>query len=638
MRSGSTYVLIKHLKKARRLLFATRSLSEMASVKRHNETSNWLEIEVGADLRPGQMRAVDLPQSLFGANDKGEPRSILLSRLADGSYHATGRRCTHYNAPLETGVLNPDGHVRCPWHGACFNVRTGDIEDSPGLDNLKKYTLSSRVANGKVYATLDASEIVEDRLHPSPACAGAGSTSAAPVVLIIGGGASGFAAAERLRELKFNGKVIILTKEAYFPIDRPLLSKMMGATAEKVALRKEPTYFTEREIDVRTSHEVVSVETAKKHVTVKTPSGQTVEFKYDHLVLATGSTARQLTTEFSNVVVLRDIADNEQISKVLGSIVDRKPNVVCIGGGFVGLEMAAVLSKSANVTVIGRNKFPLDNILGPIVGQFYTRLHEINGVKVVMNYKGNYKFEPSANDSSIATAVILTAPDGTESKIPADLVLTGIGASPTTSAFKPAFHTNDRDGSIPVDAYLRVLDSTDVWAAGDIARYPYAFEPASPPVRIEHWTVAMNHGRRVGENIVAVENARKEGREPSLNAYATVPFFWTNQHGRGLRYVGHPVGGYDEVVVIRDGEDGKPVVVGSFAELVGDGEERDEKVKSVKFVAVYGMNGKVVAIATVGKDPLASKVDELMQRDGGRKMPSMEAVKGGIDFLNDVQL
>src|SRR5690606_34961118 len=153
-------------------------------------------------LREGQMQPFEL-----------EGKAVLLARV-DGQYYATGGKCAHYSAPLHEGVLS--GHtVMCPWHHACYDIRSGARLEPPALNDLAHYAV--RIENGEVLVTLPQDNVTAPQGKADP--------GVEQTFVIIGGGAAGSAAAEMLRRAHFAGKIILLSAVPTVPVDRPNLSK-----------------------------------------------------------------------------------------------------------------------------------------------------------------------------------------------------------------------------------------------------------------------------------------------------------------------------------------------------------------------------------------------------------------------------
>uniref|UniRef100_H2UUI7 Apoptosis inducing factor mitochondria associated 4 n=1 Tax=Takifugu rubripes TaxID=31033 RepID=H2UUI7_TAKRU len=218
------------------------------------------------DLKDGQMKEVMV----------GEKKVLLV--CSQGQYSAIGSQCSHYNAPLVKGTLVGQ-RVRCPFHGACFNVRTGDIEEYPGLDSLPTYKV--KVENGMVYVTVnkhltkrvkEMCSRIADIKH---------------TILLIGGGPAALVCAETLRQTCYEGRIIMVTRDALPPFDKPKLSKVR--TEEKHTRMSD--FYQQYGIEVWTEKEVISVNTVNK--AVKMIDGTWLN--YDQLLIATGCRARPLS-------------------------------------------------------------------------------------------------------------------------------------------------------------------------------------------------------------------------------------------------------------------------------------------------------------------------------------------------------
>lgn len=209
-------------------------------------------------------------------------------------------------------------------------------------------------------------------------------------VIIVGGGAGGLLAAETLRSEGFAGKITIISREAYLPIDRPKLSKSIKMEASKISLRtaEELKGF---DINVILATEVLQVNTDQKFVTLHDQN----TMKYKYLVLATGGDPRVLPfpgNDLQNIFVMRNVDDSNAIEAALKNITG-KPNVVIVGSSFIGMEAASMLAKSANVTVIGMEKVPFERVLGTAVGEAMAKLNVQNGVTLKME-RFVAKYEP----------------------------------------------------------------------------------------------------------------------------------------------------------------------------------------------------------------------------------------------------
>lgn len=404
-------------------------------------------------------------------------------------------------------------------------------------------------------------------------------------VVIVGFGDGGLATLETLRENGYKGAITVIGSEGYLPIDRTKLSKALIDDPSKVEWRDE-AFFKSADVDI-VSDEATAVDFSSKKVTTK--SGKT--YPYTKLVLATGGSPQMLPLpgfkDLENIFLLRTIHHTKKINAAIG---EGKKKIVIIGSSFIGMEVANCTAKNNDVTVVGMEQAPLERIMGKEVGQIFQKTLEGNGAKFYMGagVEGAY---PSESDSSKVGYIKLK--DGT--KLEADLVILGTGVKPATSFLKEnSAVTLEEDGSLRTDESFAVQGLKDVYAIGDIATYPYHGPGGEGhPTRIEHWNVAHNSGRSVGKSIA----------DPSAGPKAFIPIFWSAL-GSQLRYCGNTHGGFDDLVL--KGEPDK-----------------------AKFAAYYCKGETIVAVATMGMDPIMSQSSELMRRG---KMPSKTEIKGMADM------
>jgi len=511
-----------------------------------------------------------------------EGGKVLLLKVQD-KVHATSANCTHYGAPLSKGVLTPEGRLTCPWHGACFSVATGDVEDAPALDPLSKYEVFER--DGAVYVKTDEDTLKANRRFLNLKC----SSVSDDKVVVIGGGSGTLGAIEGLRGGGYKGKITVISKEGYQPIDRTKLSKALLADLSKAAWRQKD-FYKDASIDF-VEGEVKSVDFSGK--TVSTQAGK--DFDYSKLVLATGGTPRWLPLDglkgdLGNVFLLRTLPDTQNIVKAVG---DNGKKIVVIGSSFIGMEVGNCLAGMKNdVTIIGMEEEPMERVMGKKVGKIFRGLLEKNGVKFKMGASVE-KATPSKSDPSQVGAVHLK--DGTT--LEADLVIEGVGVAPATEYLKDnSAVTLEKDGSLKTDESFAVNGLKDVYAIGDIATYPYHGPGGNGTcTRIEHWNVAQNAGRSVANSI----------NNPGAKPKPFIPVFWSAL-GSQLRYCGNTVNGWDDLVLQGDTE--KP-----------------------SFVAYYTKGDEVVAVASMMKDPYMTQSAELMRRG---KMPGKADLQKGVDILD----
>eukprot|EP01138_Halocafeteria_seosinensis_P005238 gb/GECG01005355.1/.p1 GENE.gb/GECG01005355.1/~~gb/GECG01005355.1/.p1 ORF type:complete len:605 (+),score=80.82 gb/GECG01005355.1/:1-1815(+) len=535
------------------------------------------------DLSPGSMKEVEVYPGK-------EDSKILLARSSSGDrVFATAPKCTHYGAPLVKGVLSGD-RIVCPWHHACFNCGTGDIEDAPALEPLQTYDVSIDGDNVNV----DASKLNT----PAEEKYASAKSDDERKFVIVGGGAAGLTAAQTLRKEGYTGKIVMLSADKYLPYDRVKLSKAVGIAPEKIQL-KSHDFYAENHIEVRNGVSVKTVDTDGKQATLDDGS----VLAYDGMLVATGSEAKRIPipgANLPNVHTLRKPDDSSAIAQAANSK-GQDTKTVVVGTGFIGMEVAAALKKSLelkNVTVIGMESVPFENVLGKPVGEFVKKCAEDFGINFEMSQSVK---QIASEDNSSATGVEL----GDGRIVPADCVVLGVGAKPVTP-----FHQGDganvavnKDGSINTNEHFNVLDINNspingLWAAGDVATFPYWHTGQN--VRIEHWDVAQQQGRVAAKNMMAMSEGK--GQDP----FRDVPFFWTGLPFLGnIRFCGNAVG-FDNVVM-----EGNPTP------------------QDKRFVAYYLKGDKVAGVATCTRDPVAVAAAELIREN--KMPPASDITSGKVD-------
>ncbi|KAG5721933.1 putative flavoprotein C26F1.14C [Termitomyces sp. T112] len=524
-----------------------------------------------SELHDGQMKEV-----AFGEG------KVLLSRLGD-KIHATSAFCTHYGAPLAKGVLTSDARVVCPWHGACFNVCTGDIEDSPAPSAL--HSFKAHVSDGKIYVTANPAHALGNNKARQPTLLSSGTDSVGKGLIIVGGGAAAFHTVESLREHGYSLPITILSKETYTPIDRTKLSKALVVDPMKIEWKTAGEFKIKYGTTIRLGVEVTSLDLNKKEVIL---DGGKDTLGYDKLVLATGGTPRRLPVEgaqLENVYTFRGITDAQKVE----AAAKEGKRLVVIGSSFISMEIVVAVSKKklASIDVIGMESHPFEGVLGKEVGAGLQKYHESQGVKFHMETKVE-KIIPQEGNPNLAGGVVVNGVT-----LPADFIVMGVGVVPTTEYVKGSGIALEKDGGIKVDKYLRVQsgpDQENIFAVGDIAVYP---QVTGGYYRIEHWNVAGNHGRAIGKTISGTPQE-----------FVKIPIFWSSQ-GQQLRYcgVGHD---YDDIFISGDPEE-------------------------MKFIAYYGRHGRIVAVASMQNDPVVSQASELLRLG---LMPSLEEVRAGKSLLS----
>src|SRR6516165_5357356 len=419
---------------------------------------------------------------------------------------AISAHCTHYHGPLAEGLVTGES-VRCPWHHACFDLRTGEAERAPALSPVTCWTVERR----------DDRIVVKDkREQPKPR--GAKAKANAPrKIVIIGGGAAGFAAAEMLRRRDYHGSIVMLSDDDASPVDRPNLSKdyLAGSAPEDWLPLRPDDFYAENKIDLRLKTKVAGIDPRQRQVTLT--GGE--RLSYDRLLLATGAEPVRLPipgVDQPHVYTLRSLADCRAIIETAKTA----RRALVIGASFIGLEVAAALrTRGIEVVVVAPEARPMERVLGPQMGDFIRALHETHGV--VFRLQDTV----AAIDGRRA---ILKSGDILE----ADLVVVGVGVRPRLTLAEQAGLTIDR--GVVVNAFLET-NVPGVYAAGDIARWP---DPHSgEAIRVEHWVVAQRQGQTAATNML--------GQNEPFDA---VPFFWSQHYDVPINYVGHAER-WDEIAI-----------------------------------------------------------------------------------------
>lgn len=501
-----------------------------------------------ADLKEGEP---------FAATAQGEP--VVLVRRGEDVL-AIGGACTHYGAPLHEGLVTGDT-IRCPWHHACFSLRSGEAVAAPALNPVACYEVEVR----------DGTAVVRGKSENTPlARMGRQATGPASVV-IIGGGAAGSAAAETLRREGYEGPVTVLDPDPAAPYDRPNLSKdyLAGEAAEEWIPLRPPGFYQDNDIHRETSP-AATIDVANRTVTLA--DGRRQEF--GALLLATGAVARRLTipgADRAHVHTLRSLDDCRAIIRAS----EGATNAVVLGASFIGMEVAASLrARGLQVTVVAPDAVPFEKVLGREVGEAIQRVHEENGVEFRLGRTPAAILEDSVR-----------LDDGSDTA--AQLVVMGVGVVPDIRLAEAAGLQVD-DGVV-VDAHLRTSVPA-VYAAGDIARFPDA--RTGERLRVEHWVLAQRQGQDAARSILG-------HGEP----FAVVPFFWTEQFGLSLRYVGH-------------------TTKWDVAQIDGDLNARDCTIR-------YLRGGRTLAAASIGRNLENLRLE--VELEGGNRAAAgpMAPIEGG---------
>ena len=487
----------------------------------------------GRDFADG-IAADDLSDGTILQGHLGGEQVILVRRGTET--FAVGAKCTHYSGPLAEGVVMGDT-IRCPWHHACFSLRTGEAIAAPAFDPITCWRVEQR--EDRIFITTKKESqkptlSIPTRRAPAP-----------NKIVIIGGGAAGFAAAEMLRRRGFDGELTMLSADEAPPCDRPNLSKeyLAGDASEDWIPLKGPEYYAEQGIHLHTGTSVERIDVERR--TVVASDGR--RFVFDRLLLATGAEPARLTipgADQENVFTLRSLAD----SRAIINKAESSKRAVVIGASFIGLEVAAALrTRGLTVDVIAPDARPMEKILGAEIGEFVRSYHEQHGVRFHLRQKP-VRIERST--------VILESGES----VGADFVVAGIGVRPRISLAEKAGLKTDR--GVLVNEELETSVS-GIFAAGDIARWPDVH--GGDRIRVEHWVVAERQGQTVAMNMLGA------GRK-----FAAVPYFWSNHYDLSIQYVGHAEH-WDRV-------------------------EIDGRVADKDCQATYRRNDRILAVATIGRD------------------------------------
>ena len=432
---------------------------------------------------------------------------VLLVRSGSELF-AIGAHCTHYHGPLAEGIVAGES-VRCPWHHACFDLRTGEAVRAPALSPVECWKVERR--DGRIF--------VREKL-PQPKPRQAPAADAPRRIVIVGGGAAGFAAAEMLRRRGFDGGIAMLSSDSAAPVDRPNLSKdyLAGGAPEDWLPLRPDGFYADNKIELHLSAEVTGISVKAREVL--TSDGKT--YAYDRLLLATGAEPVRLPipgADQPHVRTLRSLADSRGIIE----IAKLARRAVVIGASFIGLEAAAALrTRGVEVHVVAPEARPMERVLGPQMGDFVRALHEEHGV--------NFHLQDTVTGIAGKRATLKSG-----GMLEADLVVVGVGVRPRLALAERIGLAMDR--GVTVDAFLQT-STPGIYAAGDIARWP---DPHSGQnIRVEHWVVAERQGQTAAANMLGLKER-----------YDAVPFFWSQHYDVPINYVGHAEQ-WDEIAIDGD--------------------------------------------------------------------------------------
>jgi NADPH-dependent 2,4-dienoyl-CoA reductase/sulfur reductase-like enzyme len=436
--------------------------------------------------------------------------------------------------------------IRCPWHHACFDLRTGEAARAPALNPIAVW---------KVEREGDRIFVRQKSEQPKPRVKGA--VDAPGKIVIVGGGAAGFAAAEMLRRQDYRGSIVMLSNEAAPPVDRPNLSKdyLAGSAPEDWLPLKPDGFYAEAAIDLRVKAEVASIDAKARNVVLS--GGEVIP--YDRMLLATGAEPVRLPisgADQPHVHVLRSLDD----CRAIIASADGARRALVIGASFIGLEAAASLrAKNLEVHVVGLEQRPMERVLGLEMGDFVRALHEEHGV---IFHLGDTVTAIEGKRATLKSGGVLEA----------EIVVVGIGVRPRLALAEKAGLAVDR--GVTVNAYLET-SAPGIYAAGDIARWP---DPHSGErIRVEHWVVAERQGQTAARNMLG-----------QREVFDAVPFFWSQHYDVPINYVGHAEK-WDEIVV-------------------------DGNIAAKDCLLQYKNGGRLLAVASIYRDAASLEAELAMER------------------------
>lgn len=384
-------------------------------------------------------------------------------------------------------------------------------------------------------------------------------------ITIVGAGQAAAQAIETLYKRGHQGSITLIGDEGLLPYQRPPLSKkfLAGSLDRDRLLIRHAAHYTDHGVDLRLGFAVANLDRVRQCVEIV--DGSSVE--YDGLLLATGSHPRRLPlpgAELAGVHYLRSVADVDRLRKELAP----GRRVVIVGGGYIGLEVAATCREAGlDVTVLEAADRVMNRVVSPAVSAFYEAEHARHGVRILCGARVDSLVPGRETGKSVGTEQVAAVrlEDGHE--IPAEFVLVAIGVMPTDALARAA--GLDCDNGILVDEYCRTSDP-HIWAAGDCARHP-----------------SIHYGTRV--RLESVDNAFEQGASAALNMlgirtiHDKVPWFWSDQFDLKMVIVGLSAA-HDEVV------------------LRGDPASR-------AFSVCYLRDGELIAVETINhtKDQMAAR-------------------------------
>lgn len=515
-----------------------------------------------ADIKDGGMKSF-----------KQDDDSIILITRDGDDFSAFDGKCTHAGADLGEG-LRCGNRVICPWHHGTFDSTDGSLIEPVAMKGLTRYSITEEGDNLVVDTSTDMNKKVEnDQLTETH-------------TIIVGGGGAGFMTANQLRHTGYGGKITLISADNKAPYNRPLLSKafLAGQMDEGKLILGGSNWAERNNIELRLNERVSEVLPNENAIIIKNNNGDNEKQVADFLVVATGAEPKIPPfkgAELNGVYTLRSMSDAKLIKAAT-----HDQRVVIVGTGFIGMEAAAALSQagdSASITLVGRSARVMSNIVSETVSNALIKLHKEKGI--------NFAFGAGVDEINGEGGKVngITLSDG--SKLAADVVILGTGVAPRTELLDAL---NAPDG-VQVDEHLQLRDG--VYALGDIAKATNQMGR----MRIEHWRVALQHGMVTAAAIL--------GEDDVNSLEERIPFFWTAQYGKSLRYSGHAATPNNNILF------GSPDTL-DYIEYYFDDE---------------GENTRASAASSLGRDKELIAFSELLRRGHA---PTRAQINAGFDLID----
>ena len=524
----------------------------------------------------------DIPNGGMKSYKQDDDSIILITRDED-EFSAFDGKCPHAGADLGDG-LRCGNRVICPWHHGSFDSRDGTLLEPVAMRGLTQYELTdegdSLIVN--IAAKIDK-RVANDKMTDTH-------------TIIVGGGGAGFMTANQLRHTGYGGKITLISQDDKAPYNRPLLSKMFlaGKMDEKYLMLGGANWARNNDIDLRLNQTVSEILPNERTIVITGADGKSEQQTADFLVVATGAEPKIPPfkgAELDGVYTLRSMDDAKEIK----SASDNK-HVVIVGTGFIGMEVASALmeaGKAASITVVGRSRRVMANIVSEAVSNALIKLHEDKGVNFAFGAGVNeINAGENSTDNKSAKVSSVTLSDG--STLAADMVILGTGVAPHIELLN---EVNAPDG-VQVDEHLQLRDG--VYALGDIAKATNQMGR----MRIEHWRVALQHGLVTAAAILNEDNVDSLAER--------IPFFWTGQYGKSLRYSGHAATPDNGILF------GSPDNL-DYIEYYFDDDGEDTRAS---------------AASSLGRDKELIAFSELLRRGHA---PTRAQIKAGFDIIEQAQ-